>query len=269
MDSGNSKVLEAQRLYGRLETSIFARNFESARAFLNQLKVKLTEFSGLPPLYRHTSTQVEELKLARSILEQAVLLSVGTEDQESFELHFLQLKPYYTDTRHLIPPSNFEYIMLGLNLLRLLVQNRIAEFHTELELLSPEALKNDCIKIVVELEQALMEGAYNHVLRSRKVPHDSYNYFINLLAKTVRDEISGCSEKAYDFLTLDDAKTIFKFTRDQDLMTYISEEHPDWEIRNRCVYFQKVKDFSLCKEIPSLQLINQTLGYARELERIV
>jgi hypothetical protein len=28
--------------------------------------------------------------------------------------------------------------MLGLNLLRLLVQNRIAEFHTELELLSPE-----------------------------------------------------------------------------------------------------------------------------------
>jgi hypothetical protein len=28
--------------------------------------------------------------------------------------------------------------MLGLNLLRLLVQNRIAEFHTELELISPE-----------------------------------------------------------------------------------------------------------------------------------
>ncbi len=28
--------------------------------------------------------------------------------------------------------------MLGLDLLRLLVQNRIAEFHTELELLTPE-----------------------------------------------------------------------------------------------------------------------------------
>lgn len=32
--------------------------------------------------------------------------------------------------RGLIPPSEQEYPILGLNLLRLLVQNRIAEFHT-------------------------------------------------------------------------------------------------------------------------------------------
>ncbi|CAH9141363.1 unnamed protein product [Cuscuta epithymum] len=47
---------------------------------------------------------------------------------------------------------------LCLNLLRLLVQNRIAEFHTELELLSPNALEDPCIKHAVELEQS-MEGA--------------------------------------------------------------------------------------------------------------
>jgi len=45
-----------------------------------------------------------------------------------------------------------------------LVQNRIAEFHTELELLPVKALEHPCIKHAVELEQSFMEGAYNRVL---------------------------------------------------------------------------------------------------------
>lgn len=47
------------------------------------------------------------------------------------------------------------------------------------------------------------------------------------------------------------------------------QEHPEWEIKNGSVIFQKAKEFAPCKEIPSLQLITQTLSYARELERIV
>ncbi len=35
-------------------------------------------------------------------------------------------------------PASQEVALTGLNLLRLLVQNRIAEFHTELELIPPE-----------------------------------------------------------------------------------------------------------------------------------
>jgi 26S proteasome regulatory subunit N12 len=34
-----------------------------------------------------------------------------------------------------MPPSENEFVIVALNLMRLLVQNRIAEFHTELELL--------------------------------------------------------------------------------------------------------------------------------------
>ena len=48
------------------------------------------------------------------------------------------------------------------------MQNRIAEFHTELELLSATALENPCIKHAVELEQSFMEGAYNRVLSDRQ-----------------------------------------------------------------------------------------------------
>jgi 26S proteasome regulatory subunit N12 len=87
----------------------------------------------------------------------------------------------------IIPPSPEEYPILGLNLLRLLVQNRIAEFHTELELLPVKALEHPCIKHAVELEQSFMEGAYNRVLSARQaVPHETYVYFMDLLAKTVR-----------------------------------------------------------------------------------
>jgi 26S proteasome regulatory subunit N12 len=87
----------------------------------------------------------------------------------------------------IIPPSPEEYPILGLNLLRLLVQNRIAEFHTELELLPVKALEHPCMKHAVELEQSFMEGAYNRVLSARQaVPHETYVYFMDLLAKTVR-----------------------------------------------------------------------------------
>ncbi|CAL5360269.1 unnamed protein product [Camellia sinensis] len=46
-------------------------------------------------------------------------------------------------------------------------------------------------------------------------------------------------------------------------------EHPEWKIKNGFVIFQKAKESAPCKEIPFLQLINQALSYARELERIV
>ena len=46
------------------------------------------------------------------------------------------------------------------------MQNRIAEFHTELELLSSTALESPRINRAVELEQSFMEGAYNLVLNA-------------------------------------------------------------------------------------------------------
>ncbi|CAL5443265.1 unnamed protein product [Camellia sinensis] len=156
----------------------------------------------------------------------------------------------------LLPPSPQEYPILGLKLLRLLVQNRIAEFHTELELLSASAMENNCIKHAVELEQLFMEGAYNRVLSARQtVPHETYVYFMDLLAKTVRgerrevfqdrgspyllatgpficgrnaidvkgDEIAGCNEKAYDSLSINDARKILLFSSDKELFEYVKE----------------------------------------------
>ncbi|XP_020576611.1 26S proteasome non-ATPase regulatory subunit 8 homolog A-like isoform X2 [Phalaenopsis equestris] len=249
------QLVEVTQIFARFKAALLRNDFVTCNNLLSQLKVLLTRYSSLPPTFQQTPTSVEELQIAREIYEHAVVLSVKTEDQDAFERDFFQLKPFYTDTCGLIPPSPQEYPILGLNLLRLLVQNRIAEFHTELELLPPNALENPCIKHAVELEQSFMEGAYNSVLIARQtVPHETYVYFMDLLAKTVREEIAGCSEKAYESLSVADAKKILMFSSDEELSTYIEE---------------KAKESQPCKEIPSLQLINQTLSYARELERIV
>ncbi|KAL6349552.1 hypothetical protein AAG906_034209 [Vitis piasezkii] len=264
------KLREVSQGLERFKAAFVRSDFDTCTKLLSQLKVLLTEFRSLPPLFEDSPNAVHELTIARDIYEHAVVLSVKTEDQDAFERDFFQLKPYYTDTGGRLPPSPQEYPILGLNLLRLLVQNRIAEFHTELELLSATALENACIKHAVELEQSFMEGAYNRVLSARQtVPHETYVYFMDLLAKTVRDEIAGCSEKAYDYLSINDARHMLLFSSDQELFEYIKEEHPEWEIKNGHVFFQRAKESAPCKEIPSLQLINQTLSYARELERII
>ncbi|XP_011022470.1 PREDICTED: 26S proteasome non-ATPase regulatory subunit 8 homolog A-like [Populus euphratica] len=264
------KLTEVSQLFERFKAACTREDFNTSTNLLSQLKVLLTGFRSLPPLFENTPNAVQELTIARDVFEHAVLLSVTIGDQEAFERDFFQLKPYYTDAGSFLPQSPQEYMILGLNLLRLLVQNRIAEFHTELELLSPTALENPCIKHAVELEQSFMEGAYNRVLSAKQnVPYKTYDYFMDLLAKTVRDEIAGCSEKAYDYLSISDARQMLLFPSENELLEYIKEEHPEWEIKNGSVVFQKAKESAPCKEIPSLQLINQTLSYARELERIV
>ncbi|XP_078438141.1 regulatory particle non-ATPase 12A [Wolffia australiana] len=264
------KLTEVDQLFGRFKAAFLRNDYLTCDSLLAQLKVLLSKFPSLPPSFQDSTNATQELTIAREIYEHAVLLSVKKEDQDAFERDFFQLKPYYTDTVGIIPPSPQEYPVLGLNLLRLLVQNRIAEFHTELELLPTRALEHPCIKYAVELEQSFMEGAYNRVLTARQaVPHESYVYFMDLLAKTVRDEIASCSEKAYDSLSTAEAKRILTLSSDEQLALFLLKDRKQWEIRNGRVYFQRSKKSAPRKEIPSLQLINQTLSYAKELERIV
>ncbi|CAN7026415.1 unnamed protein product [Brassica oleracea var. botrytis] len=264
------QLTEVSQQLERFKAAFVRKDYNTCSDLLSRLKVLLTKFTSLPPLFKNTPNAAQELAIARDIYEHAVVLSVKTEDQDAFERDFFQLKPYYVDARNRLPPSPQENLILGLNLLRLLVQNRIAEFHTELELLSSATLENPCIKHAVELEQSFMEGAYNRVLSARQTaPDATYVYFMDLLAKTIRDEIAGCSEKAYDYVSISDARQMLLFSSDQELLTYVNEEHPEWEVKDGFVVFQKAKETAPCKEIPSLQLINQTLSYARELERIV
>ena len=76
---------------------------------------------------------------AREILEHGALVSVKTMDIPAFERYVAQLKIYYSDLAGTLPASQRQHPILGLNLLRLLAQNRIAEFHTEVRAPAPAA----------------------------------------------------------------------------------------------------------------------------------
>jgi hypothetical protein len=69
--------------------------------------------------------------------------------------------------RRVLPVSPQENLVIGLNLLRLLVQNRIAEFHTELELIPAAGQADPRVKHAIDLEQHLMEGSYNKILQAQ------------------------------------------------------------------------------------------------------
>merc|ERR1712130_954755 len=169
----------ATREFEDFKAAVKKNDLKGAKQRLSGLKIILTKLPALPPHFQQTPTAQQELLLARDILKQGVLLSVRLQDDAAFERNYLQLRTYYTDTRSLIPVSHAEHLVVGLNLLRLLVQNRIAEFHTDLEVLDPQVQQSEHIQLVTRLEQWLMEGAYNKVLDARTtVPDQAYSYFM-------------------------------------------------------------------------------------------
>mmetsp|Transcript_23282 Transcript_23282/g.59504 ORF Transcript_23282/g.59504 Transcript_23282/m.59504 type:complete len:281 (-) Transcript_23282:193-1035(-) len=276
---------DAQGLLDKLKGAYQKNDIKSANDLLAQLKLKLIQLPALPPVSQPSPTAQQELALARDVLEHAVLVAVKAKDEGAMERAFTQLKVYYADTRGQLPPSAQEHSLLGLNLLRLLVANRIAEFHTELELLPQEVLSTPSVAHALQLERWLMEGAFNKVLdASRTPPSDLHGSLMAQLATTVREEVASCSERAYAKLKLADAQKMLMFGSEKEAAAYASEH--GWQVQGQYIIFgdNKGGDASAMavdgaegaatgaaagKGIPPLTLINNTLVYAKELERIV
>nr|XP_037274761.1 26S proteasome non-ATPase regulatory subunit 8-like [Rhipicephalus microplus] len=233
---------------------------------LGNLKVTLTQLPFLPT--SDTSVSKRELLLARDILEIGAQWSIKTRDIPSFERYLAQLKCYYLDYQNDLPESAQKYELLGLNLLCLLAQNRVAEFHTELELLpAKEIQSNVYINHPVRLEQFLMEGSYNKVFKSKdNVPAANYSFFMDILLDTVRDEIARCIEKAYDRISSHEATRMLFLDSPQQTDVYASKR--GWTATHNVYQFStEVKHTE--DVISTEDLASQAIGYARELEMIV
>jgi len=243
---------------------------DSCLRYLAQLKVAMLSFTSLPPAApsEPSSAQQQELLLAREILEHGALLSIKTMDISSFERYVAQLKIYYTDCASQLPESQRQFPILGLNLLRLLAQNRIAEFHTELELIPTELQQSNIyIKYPTQLEQHIMEGSYNKVLSAKQDGLYSQEgmYFMDMLVDTVREEIAECSEKAYASIPVADLQNLLMLSSEAEMSEYA--ETRSWNIEKGVVSFGNRDEKPLL--LPAHQLISETLSYAKELERIV
>ena len=250
-------------------------SFQTAFNLLENLKVALTHLSALPPLFEQTKSKKEELLLARELLEMSVILCARADDEMSFERNFAQLKSYYEDGREDLPPSQNEPICWGLNLLRLLMQNRIGSFHAELELTSSELLANACVKYSIELEQRLMDGAYNKIVEESvngEIPDESFKPFANRMSKTARDEIVNCIEKSASEITLNNLARLLILDHDKnEAMKYAMERgwNLDASRLEETFVFSDAQAVPSSKDIPSNEMISRALLYSRELERIV
>lgn len=190
-------IENAAQLYGQLDAAWNSSNLPNVEKLLPQMKLLLLNLSFLPTR-NQGDLDKRELVLARNTLEIGALYSIEKRDIPSFQRYVAQLKCYYFDYGALLDDSAYKYQILGLNLLSLLAQNRVAEFHTEMELLSVEEHRNVYIKHPISLEQFLMEGSFHKVFLSKgNVPAENYNLFIDILIDTIRDEIASCAEKAY------------------------------------------------------------------------
>ena len=215
--------------------------------------------------------------IAASALEKGVLLSVADEDLDSFARNVSQLKSYYSLlTQSSVTPasSNEKCHILGLNLMYLLVENNLSEFHSELEFIAHDNTQSTSkyITFPINIERQLMVGSYDEVLQAFKsIPDPSYQFFIDNLLQTVRDSIADCVEVSYKSLKTKDAVEIMKFDSLDDLMEYVKECRDDWIVDEGKgeLCFQPADSGSKASDIPSKKLIAQTLSYATELERIV
>ncbi|KAJ1770966.1 regulatory particle non-ATPase [Coemansia sp. RSA 1813] len=255
--------------------------YEKARAALNVAKPKLdtikAQLSQLKVSSVQLAMQSSQLEtdpsfqlLKRGILELGAELSIKTGDIAAFERYLAQLEPYYFGSfKNKLSESKVMYPLIGLNLLRMLSDNLIADFHSALERIDLDQLQNNPFIVhPVKLEQALMEGSYKKVWQARsEVPTPEYLFFMDLLMSTIRNEVASCVEKSYTGLPFDDAKSVLFFSNLDELLSF-SQEHK-WTVSpsEKRITFPVVAEDT--RMFHGDDIMKQTLAYARELERIV
>ena len=208
-------------------------------------------------------------------MELGVLAAVRQADEAAFDRNFAQLRPYYLDARSAIPPSSQEALLSGLHLLVLLVQNRIAEFHTAVELIPDEILTTPEVSQVLQLEAWLMEGAYNKVLAARSSMASPYYVpLLDRLASTVRDEVASCSEAAYASLPAGEAAKVLRLNNESELAAYGGPR--GWKLEGGRVWFPKTEKEGVNGEEANggaapaaFDVIEHCMAYALQQERIV
>jgi len=241
---------------------------------LDSLKLALTEISFLPT-DEGEKADAKDLFIAREILEIGVEYSVAREDVGAFERYMAMLKTYYMDYAEKLEESPKKYELLGLNLLRLLSQNETAKFHTELELLDSSTIQeNPYISCPVKLEQDIMEGSYRKVIDfTYNVPAKTYNFFMSILLITIREEIAKSMEAAYEEMSAKECEKMLNLKKPDEAKQFFAKK--GWKVDNRkMIRFQdleidekklQIQDM----DVPSKELAQMAIGYAREMEQIV
>lgn len=262
MDELKSKLEEFKALYNQSN-----KDMEKLNQLMKEMRIiAVTKLQFKSPSEAAKSKSVKDIYIMREITEYSVHLAIENDDMKAFERHMQSLKTYYFDYKNL-PQSEHMYPFLGIYLLYLLSSvNKLGEFHTELERIPDPT--NRYIRFSIELEQSLMEGRYGRLNSAKdKVPEPVYEKFVDKLIDSVKDEIAECLENSYTKLPLSEAKRLLMFRdmEDDDFQSFVKKH--EWKVDNDVISFVSQEEES--ESVDSVNLIERSLKYAHELERII
>ncbi|KAI9376272.1 SAC3/GANP/Nin1/mts3/eIF-3 p25 family-domain-containing protein [Aspergillus egyptiacus] len=264
---------ELKSLVADLTNAVNRKQFDAANDLLSRAKRTLLLQNALIPT---ASTPPELIVLAREVLELGALSAIRQTDAPSFTRYYQQLQPFYdlerdaTSAKKVDSTTSQRSKITGLYLLLLLSVGDGTSFHTVLEGLVEEASLNGrsveddpFIKYPVDLERNLMEGSYDKVWRQTNSER--------VLVGTIRNEIAGCSEKAYPSLPISNAKNLLFLESEGAVMEFAQTR--GWSLRDGRIYFPVDPEMATRSEkdilMASGTIIENAIGYARELETIV
>jgi len=298
-------VAKAQSLVEECKKLFQSEKNPAALEKLQAAKCEIATFRSNSAIrVEETAEVAAERGVTIAILELGCFISIRARDLNLFDRHVTRLKTFYRDFPELSTQGGGTCI-LGLNLLHLLASDRRGEFHQELELV-PKALRSSPhVEHPVKLERYLMEGNYSKILELAGVLDTVYSivpkqaqmkiFFGERLAGTVRQRVAESLEKSYKSLEAQVATKMLSLNSVQELQDFARKENEKkkkeqeedvnmgdatpgmsrgmlsyetrWEVKDGHLHF--TSDSGQAMEIPALQVINNTIGYATDLERIV
>lgn len=264
---------EAQRLLPAFKSSVQngSGDLAPARDMLGQLKLLMTDFPSQAAADVHASPTEEEAGVSRDILEYAAILANRLGDMRAFERAVAQLRQYYTLAKQKESPAatDARQHIMGLFLMHLLVEARLAEFHSQVELLAEADRASRYITFPLRLDNLLMEGSYNKVLSARgELPSPLFAPYMDKLAGTVRDDIADCAAAAYPSLSLAEAQRMLALASPADVAAYASGRGLNWSVTPAGVHFVPVERKGT-EPLDALAVMKNALAYATDIERIV
>lgn len=201
-------------------------------------------------------------------LETAALLCVKAQEDVQFERFYSLLRPYYFD--YDLSESPRESLIVSLYLIYLLTKGRISDFHTHLEILPPKMRTHALVNFSVDLERDMNEGLYNRVWNAcNALPDPAFRHFAENLSDATRRDIARCIEAAYDGLSVSDVMKLLHYTSADSakFQAFATSEERGWSIEGNNVNFKQDQLSNL--DLGATDLINQSLAYAHEIERII
>ncbi len=265
----------ADKAVEALQKAFDSNDYEACKSKIRQLKLLFAEQNLLVP---QTAQEVDktQLVLVRRVFEITAFVALRTGDIGGLSGAINGLQSFYALPKDFLPKSVYEPRLVGLNLLRLLSENKIAEFHMLLEHIS-EANSPE-IQFAVQLEEWVMEGAYNRVWTAVQgiAENADERIFVDDLIQTIRLEIASCISRAYVGLAAKDAQSLLFMSNNSEAFRQLLQQL-GWTVIDGKINFNQYDQMHLdipkkesgTTDLTDKETIKQFLNYARELERIV